>query len=273
MAATGFQLPDDQDRLADLGRIAGALIHELKNPLGTMLLNAELLSAQDVAELPEPARSRAAKRLARIHGAGAALQHTVTAFLAFARPGRLDTDAVDCNRLLAGLIEEGAEHDTQAQVEVAFHPDESLPMVPGDRHHLRSVFANIISNAREALAARAEDRRVLILTRAAPGSARIVIANNGPPLPERVATRLFEPFVTGREGGTGLGLAIVRRLVELHGGTVTVTSDKDQGVSFTIELPTSLPAARQRTALTFDAGPTSPKTPARRSRRRPKSDS
>ena len=67
--ATGFQLPDDKDRLADLGRIAGALVHELKNPLGTMLLNAELLAGQDLADLPEPARSRAAKRLARIGSA------------------------------------------------------------------------------------------------------------------------------------------------------------------------------------------------------------
>ncbi len=265
--ATGFQLPDDKDRLADLGRIAGALVHELKNPLGTMLLNAELLAGQDLADLPEPARSRAAKRLARIQGAGAALQHTVSAFLAFARPGRLDPDAVDLNRLLTGLIDENAETDAQAGVTVVFHPDADLHLVPGDRIHLRSVFANILANAREALATREEDRRILVITRAAPGSARVVLANNGPPLPERVATRLFQPFVTGREGGTGLGLAIVRRLVELHGGTVAVTSDKDQGVSFTIELPTSLPSARPRPAISF-----APETPAPPRRRRKKSD-
>ena len=267
MAATGFQLPDDHDRLADLGRIASALVHELKNPLGTMLLNAELLATQDLENIPEPARQRAAKRLARIQGAGDALQHTVSAFLAFARPGRVDTDAVDCNRLLASLIEENAEADAQAVVTVVFHPDADLALVPGDRIHLRSVFANILSNAREALNGRDEDRRILVITRAAPGAARIVIANNGPPLPERVATRLFQPFVTGREGGTGLGLAIVRRLVEMHGGTVAVTSDRDQGVSFTIELPTTLPAARQRTALTFAEPP--PKPPRRRRRQPP----
>jgi signal transduction histidine kinase len=262
----GFQLPDETDRLADLGRIAGALIHELKNPLGTMLLNAEMLSAQDLALLPEPARSRATKRLARIQGAGETLQHTIAAFLAFARPGRLDADAVDCNRLLATLLDEHAEADAQAKVAVAFHPDEALALVPGDRIHLRSIFANILVNARQALDQREEDRRLVVVTRAAPGSTRIVIANNGPPLPERVASRLFQPFVSGREGGTGLGLAIVRRLVELHGGTIAVSSDRDQGVSFTIELPTTLPSARPRPALGFEPPPPAP----RRRRRTPR---
>ncbi|HAT10063.1 MAG TPA: hypothetical protein DCS97_05595, partial [Planctomycetes bacterium] len=66
---------------------------------------------------------------------------------------------------------------------------------------------------------------------------------------ERVAAHLFQPFTSDKEGGTGLGLAIVRQLVELHHGTVHVSSDKDAGVSFTIELPTPLGPARPRVEL------------------------
>ena len=250
-----FTLPDDRDRLADLGRIAGGLVHELKNPLGVILLNTDLLLDQNLASIPTAAeRTKAEKRVRRIQDSAKTLQAVVQAFLAFARPTRPDPLPVDLNAVLASLIEEQTELNQEAHVEVTFKSDPYLPQVAGDALHLRSVLLNILTNAREALTLREDrDRRLLVVTRSAPGQARIVIANNGPPLPERVAARLFEPFTTTKEGGTGLGLAIVRRLVELHHGTVAVSSDKDQGVSFTIEFPTTLGPTHQREALPLPA--------------------
>ena len=245
-----FTLPDERDRLADLGRIAGGLVHELKNPLGVILLNTELLLGQNLAAIPVTAeREQAGKRVRRIQESAKTLQAVVQAFLAFARPSRPDPEPVDLNALLEALVEEQAELNAQAQVDVVWKPDAYLPQVPGDALHLRSVLLNILTNAREALAGQAGERRVLIVTRSLPEMARVVIANNGPPLPDRVAARLFEPFTTTKEGGTGLGLAIVRRLVELHHGTVQVSSDRDQGVSFTLEFPTPLGPARRRVEL------------------------
>ena len=250
-----FTLPDDRDRLADLGRIAGGLVHELKNPLGVILLNTDLLLDQNLASIPTTAeRNKAEKRVRRIQDSAKTLQAVVQAFLAFARPTRPDPLPVDLNGVLASLIEEQTELNQEAHVEVTFKADPYLPQVAGDALHLRSVLLNILTNAREALTLRDDhDRRLLVVTRSAPGQARIVIANNGPPLPEKVVARLFEPFTTSKEGGTGLGLAIVRRLVELHHGTVAVSSDKDQGVSFTIEFPTTLGPTHQREALPLPA--------------------
>ncbi len=245
-----FTLPNDRDRLADLGRIAGGLVHELKNPLGVILLNTDLLLDQNLASIPSSAeRERAEKRLRRIHDSARTLQATVQSFLSFARPSRPDPEPVDLNQLLESLVEEQSELLAEARVEVTMRPDDYLPQVPGDALHLRSVFLNVLTNAREALTDRPDERRILVITRSQPGLARVVIANNGPPLPEKVAARLFEPFTTAKEGGTGLGLAIVRRLVELHHGTVEVTSDRDQGVSFTFEFPTTLGPARRRIEL------------------------
>ena len=250
-----FTLPNDRDRLADLGRIAGGLVHELKNPLGVILLNTDLLLDQNLASIPTAAeRARAEKRVRRIQDSAKSLQAVVQAFLAFARPTRPDPLPVDLNSILTSLIEEQSELNHAAKVEVTFKSDPYLPQVAGDALHLRSVLLNILTNAREALTLREDhDRRLLVVTRSAPGQARIVIANNGPPLPERVAARLFEPFTTTKEGGTGLGLAIVRRLVEMHHGTVAVSSDKDQGVSFTLEFPTALGPTHQREVLPLPA--------------------
>ena len=245
-----FSLPESTDHLAELGRIASALVHELKNPLGVILLNAELLQTQTLAAISDPvARARAEKRLRRITDSGHSLEAIVQAFLAFARPARPDPVAVDINGLIKSLIEEQAELDQRAEVAVTFHSDPLLAAVPGDAVHLRSVFLNILTNAREALVERPNDRRILVVTRHSPGMARVVIANNGPPLPERIAARLFEPFITGKESGTGLGLAIVKRLVELHHGTIAMSSDPSQGVSVTFEFPTPLGPAHAPAGL------------------------
>jgi signal transduction histidine kinase len=245
----GFSLPDDErgrDRLAELGQLAGSLVHELKNPLGVILLNAEMLLGQ----LPEALdNEKARKRLKRVYESGRNLQRIIQSFLAFARPERPDREAVDVNGLLRELLDEWEDDLAKAKVKVSFLPDDQLAYLPADRQQLRSVFGNIISNARDALTERADDRKLIVATRSGHQEVRVVIANNGPPLPPEVAAHLGEPFRSGKESGTGLGLAIVYRLVGLHHGHVDVANNPDQGVSFTLEFPTPLGPAHQRTQL------------------------
>lgn len=265
-----FSLPErNVDQLVDLGRLAGALVHEIKNPLGVVLLNAELMQQQDLPRIADAGeRERVARRLRRIVDATHGLQAVVQSFLAFARPARPDPEAVDVNALLSALVEEQSEANRAAAVQVAFRPDPLLAALPADGAHLRSVFRNILVNAREALLEREDGRHLMVLTRHAPGAVRVVIANNGPAIPPQVAAHLFEPFTSGKESGTGLGLAIVKRLVELHRGTVAVSNDPQQGVSFTFEFPTVLGTARQLAELPAPRNEGAP-PPARRSRRRP----
>ncbi len=276
MKGPGFAIEDDRDRLADLGRIAGSLVHELKNPLGVVLLNAELLQAQVASlDLPEHERERLGKRLRRIHDSARNLNLVAQSFLAFARPVRPDPEAVDLNRLINDILDEHRERFTQLAIEATFHADDALCLIAGDRQHLRSVVVNVVQNAIEALADRSLDtqplRKLLILTRRGHESVRLVIANNGPPLPDKVAAHLFEPFTSTKDTGTGLGLAIVRRLVEMHNGTVEVSSDPHQGVSFTFEFPTRLGPAQALRELPMPGATRADPTPSttRRSRRRP----
>jgi signal transduction histidine kinase len=245
----GFTVPTDRDRLADLGQLAGGLVHELKNPIGIILLNAELLAKNISPALTAAEREREEKRLQRIIEAAGNLQEVVHSFLSFARPERPDPNAVDINNLLTTIIDSQSERFKKDDVAVSFHPDDNLHLVAADPTHLRSIFNNIISNACDALSARKDDRRLLIVTRGGKKVARIVIANNGPAFDERIAAHLFQPFSSSKEDGTGLGLAIVKRLVDLHHGTVTASSDATRGVSFTLEFPTELGPAKARTEL------------------------
>ena len=255
----GFALPDDpkhRDRLAELGTIAGGLVHELKNPLGAISLNVEMLLDAIANDRSDPAKTES--RLKRIQSGTEQLQHIVHAFLSFARPGKPDFNRVDISKVLEETVEEQRELLAADEIDINLHLAPDLSAVAGDAQHLKSAFLNIILNARDAFRGddrNIEQRRVIIAARNRKNGIRVVIANNGPPLSEQAAAHLFDPFFSNKEGGTGLGLAIVARLIELHSGRVTASSNPDQGVSFTIELPTKLGPAQARTELPApDAG-------------------
>lgn len=246
-----FALPEDEvsrDRLAELGQLAGGLVHELKNPLGAIELNLEMVLAQlDKEELD---RGKLATRLGRIHQSSRHLRDIIESYLAFCRPGRPAHDRVDVNALLREVVDQQREVLERDGIEVVFKVDETLRAVPADPHQLRSCFLNIVVNARDALLLREQaERRIVIATRNRRGSISVVIANNGPPLSSNAAAHLFDPFFSDKDGGTGLGLAIVARLVEMHHGRIDVHSDPAQGVSFTILLPTTLGPAKGLTEL------------------------
>ena len=247
----GFALPDDEasrDRLAELGQLAGGLVHELKNPLGAIELNLEMVQAQ-LEKPSELDRAKLAKRLERAQQSSRHLRDIIESYLAFCRPGKPKHDRVDINALLDEIIDEQHDVLTADDIEVVFKRDDALRAVPADPHHLRSCFLNIIINARDALLLRDGDRRIVIATRNRKDAISVVIANNGPPLSANAAAHLFDPFFSDKDGGTGLGLAIVARLLEMHHSTIEVHSDPQQGVSFTIDMPTKLGLAKARNEL------------------------
>jgi signal transduction histidine kinase len=249
-AQFGFDLdPDDRDRMAVLGQLASGLVHELKNPLGAISLNASMVMRQIEKKYPDDEKMRT--RLQRISEATTALGQTIEGFLAFARPSKPDRDRIDIISIIDQILEQFTERLNADEITVQFSPSSDLKAVAADERHMSSVFGNIIANACDALRERESDagRRIVILARNRNDRIVVVIANNGPALSQQEAAHLFDPFHSTKKRGTGLGLAIVQRLVELHGGSVFASSDPDQGVSFTVELPTTLGPARPRTGI------------------------
>jgi signal transduction histidine kinase len=110
---------------------------------------------------------------------------------------------------------------------------ERLPALDADAGRLRQVFANLLANA-----AQAQGQGELVLSAQADGaSVRVVVRDQGPGVPRELRARLFDPFVTGKETGTGLGLAISRRMVERHGGSLSLLEEAGTGAAFEVRLP------------------------------------
>ncbi len=207
-----------------IARMAAAVAHDVRNPLGIIRASVDLLRERSGASL-DP-RDRA--RLDDVLGEVERLRGLTQDFLDLAAEPALARAPAD----LRELAEEAARGSKALHPAVAVSVEvDALPPVACDAGRLRRVLANLLENAAEAGA-----RRVEIHGASDATSVRIAVRDDGPGVDPAVRTRLFEPFATGRDGGTGLGLAVARRIVERHGGTLELVPGGG-GAVFEIALP------------------------------------
>lgn len=216
-------------RMAAMGEIAAVVAHEARNPLGALNNCVKLL--RDNPHLT----GEDAELLTIMEGESKRLNDIVSDFLAFGRPRPPQFASVDLHELIDGtwaLL----RRDDRCPPSIVFERryDATLPAVTADRDQLRQVFWNLLLNAAQAM----RTGGTLTLETGQPeGRVEVIVRDTGPGIPANILPRIFEPFVTSRSGGTGLGLAIVRRIVEDHGGRITVTARDGEGTCFVLSLP------------------------------------
>jgi two-component system sensor histidine kinase PilS (NtrC family) len=215
------------DRLAAVGKLAAGLAHEIRNPLASMCGSIELLGSA-------PGLNAKDRRLMQIVlREGERLEALVRDFLSFARPTPPQLGRVDVGRLLEETL---AVAGPEAKARGLTLSAETAPglLVRADGDQLKQVVWNLIRNAREACDSGGALRVRLLRD----GDCVVLeVEDSGAGIAAEDLARIFDPFFTTKERGTGLGLAIVHRIVEAHGGRITVKSVPGQGSVFRIELP------------------------------------
>jgi signal transduction histidine kinase len=221
------------ERLAAAGRIAAQITHEIRNPLNSIGLNAELL-AEEIASGPADGRE-APKLVAAITREVDRLHAVTEEYLRFSRFPRATLASADVNEILAGLLDFVGPELAAARVEVRRDLAPGLPAIRGDEGLLRSVFLNLLRNSREAMP---RGGAISVSTRrAGEGGVEIRIRDTGGGIPAGDLPRIFDPFYSTKERGTGLGLAFAQQVVREHGGSIRCDSALGEGTTFTIRLP------------------------------------
>ena len=224
------------EQLATLGQLAAGLAHELRNPLTSIKL---LLQPDPEDQQPLTLDGRDLTVLRREVNR---LEQTLQTFLDYARPPRLEKRPVVVRTLLQQTVEFVSPRARQLGIEISCECPDQIWEVEADAGQLRQVFLNLLLNALDA-----SPSRTRITVRMPNPTAQwlaIDIADQGPGLPAEFGERIFEPFVTTKEGGTGLGLPICRRIMVEHGGDITGENREVGGAVFTVRLPLTEVALR-----------------------------
>jgi signal transduction histidine kinase len=218
------------ERLAALGQLAAVVAHEVRNPLGILRAQTELLGEQLAPE------ARAHERLAEMLAEIDRINRLTEEFLALARDSRLSAERLDLRQVLAGVVDAARllPDVAAAQVDLALPP--APLVVQADAARLRQALLNLVVNA-----AQVGGRGVSVRVEAAltGGDVVVRVVDDGPGVPADIRDTLFEPFVTARLGGSGLGLPAARRIVERHGGRLVLepTPPGQRGARFALYLP------------------------------------
>lgn len=220
------------------GEVARRLAHEIKNPLTPIQLSAERIQHRLEAKLEAPDQQMLAKSVTTIVNQVQAMKQLVNEFRDYARLPAAQLAPLDLNALVLEVL--GLYGEVQESGRLQTELAEGLPRIQGDATQLRQVVHNLVQNALDAVAERA-DGQVRLRTEGARNeqgqwrAVRLVVADNGPGFSERILKRAFEPYVTTKTKGTGLGLAVVKKIADEHGARVRLSNLAGEGSTDTGE--------------------------------------
>jgi two-component system, NtrC family, sensor kinase len=223
----------EEEKLAAIGTATARILHQIKNPLQSIVLQADILNDERIV-------SEASQRkevCEAIVGESQRLVSMLEELSVYASGSRraLNRRAVR----LDSLVREVARHEEIESAETGLAVEAS-PLaeatVFADAYYLRQVFDNLVRNAREAMQGQ-DDPRLWITVARAGANAEVRVRDNGPGIAPEQLARVFQPFVSTKGKGMGLGLAICKEIVEGHAGRIDVDSTVGEGTTFTVSLP------------------------------------
>jgi C4-dicarboxylate-specific signal transduction histidine kinase len=223
-------------RAAMLGEMSGALAHELRQPLMAILSYAQ--GVRRLIEQPSRDRDKVLHGLDAIVKADKHAGGVLDRVRALLKRSDPQPEPLDINRTIRETLELASLEIRARVVASVTHLAGDLPKNLGDRVQLQQVLMNVILNACDAMTEVIPAHRWLSVTTLLDDEQiQILVRDAGPGIRQHDIDRVFEPFVTTKQGGLGLGLAICRSIVRAHGGEIRAFNNPEGGSTFQISLP------------------------------------
>ncbi len=225
----------EAEQLAQIGQLAASLAHEIKNPLAGISGAIQIIRAGMKESDPHwPVLGEVLRQINR-------LDRSVKDLLVYARPKPPRYQRCDLRRAVERVLALLAQEPDAAHVRFEYQVPADMPPLAADEHQLEQLLMNLLLNAAQASP---PGGQVRLAAAARNGTVQIVIEDRGCGMSVEVARRALEPFFTTKARGTGLGLPICRKIVEAHGGSLSIRSTPGEGTEVTVEL-------RERPPTTF----------------------
>lgn len=222
-------------RVAVLGELTASLAHELNQPLGAILRNAETAEILLRQEPPDLQELRAI--VADICKDDLRAGQVIERLRSLLKRRQLEPAPLELHGLIADTLSLVRADAKARKVAIKLEVPTGLPSVLGDRVHLQQVFLNLLINAIEALEARGSGRKIVVSVSQDPSVLRVSVQDNGPGILPGDSERLFESFFSSKPNGLGMGLSISRTIVEAHGGRIWAEDNLGRGATFHFTLP------------------------------------
>jgi len=217
------------ERLAALGQLTAGLAHELRNPLGTIRASAEMLRKHTGPdnEIGQEMTGYITTEVDRANS-------LVSRFLEFARPLPMKPSLTDLHEVIDRAVLQYERSADRPEVSVYKNYDPAVRPISIDGEWIERVFYNLLRNAAEASPAGGS---ITVKTRPLDGFVEAAVIDRGAGITPEHRESIFNPFFTTKPSGVGLGLAIVSKIIDDHGGRITVESEPGQGSVFRVLLP------------------------------------
>jgi len=237
------------ERLATVGRMAAQIAHEVRNPLSSIGLNAELLG-DELAVGADEARRLIASIISEVDR----LAEITETYLRFARLPRPKLESEDLGVIVRSVVDLSRGELAQDGIELSVDIAPDLPELPADEAQLRQALINLVRNAREAMVtAPAKRLGIAVAVDRAAGRLTVRVSDSGSGIDRADLGKIFDPFFSTKERGTGLGLALVQQIVVDHGGQIDVESVAGRGTTFTVAFPSAAVSAPRGGAVSTAA--------------------
>lgn len=223
-----FNRVKNADRLAAVGQLAAGLAHEIRHPLASIEGAVNVLAnPKSPGDLQDEFRGIIKKECRRLGG-------LLTELLDFSRTRKPKLRKLDLAATVDDVVKLARSSVGTSQIKIETELSTSLPFVECDGEQIKQVLFNLVANGVQAMpdggcvtvGARRDGRDVVL-----------IVADEGPGVPQDMRFRIFDPFFTTRESGTGLGLAVVQQIVAQHGGRIDVEGNGVRGASFVVRIP------------------------------------
>ncbi|MCW5315705.1 GAF domain-containing protein [Nostoc sp. KVJ3] len=218
----------EQERLAAIGEFAAIIVHEIRNPLTTMIMGLKYFQKTILAE-------SAQERLALALSEASRLERLLSEILLYAKPQVLNLCELDVNEFIRELLVCIREMPEALERQIEFIPALPTVKILGDKDKLKQVFINILRNACEAIAVGDIVKWKVDCSHI--NKVYINVHNGGESIPSEFIAKLSQPFFSTKPCGTGLGLAITKRIVNAHNGELLISSDPLTGTTVSVQLP------------------------------------